>query len=375
MASMTRRDRLMTIYRGDAPDRSPIRLWGAEPGQELLHPAYEPVRDRAVALTDLVLHASSAFRLYGGAREDEFVTSTERPTDSPEWVEIVSTHHTPEGELTSVHTRSTCRKPGYDKEYLLKEPSDIRKLLSLPYEPFEFSAEQFNNAERELGDAGIVVFALDHAMYGLQRLIGSENLALWSVECPDLLLEAMTVFQGRIIDHARAAFEAGLKPVMGWAGPELCVPPLMGPRDFDRFVFDLDKPLMDLIHDRGGYVWIHSHGDMSLVLERFVEMGTDVLNPIEPPPVGRITLAEAFEMVGDRMGLEGAIETHDLMVGSPDLVRDRIRQSLEAGAGRRFILCPSTGYMEDVEPSERFISNMLLFVEEGVRYAEELAAS
>ena len=217
----------------------------------------------------------------------------------------------------------------------------------------------------------MAIFGLDHAMYGLERLIGSENFAFWSIDCRDVLLEGIEVFSQRIREQVIQAFEAGLEPAFAWVGPELCIPPLMSPKDFEDFVFRFDKPLIDLIHERGGYAWAHCHGKMGPVLERFVEMGVDVLNPMEPPPMGDLTLEEAFALVGDRMGLEGNIETHELMSASKERIRDLVREAIEAGRGRRFILCPSSGYMECPKPEARLIENLLTFIEEGVRCAEE----
>jgi uroporphyrinogen-III decarboxylase len=172
--------------------------------------------------------------------------------------------------------------------------------------------------------------------------------------------------------HVEAALAAGIRGVFGWVGPELCIPPLMPPAAFERYVFAVDKPLVDRIHDAGGRVWVHCHGRMKPVLKRFADMGIDVLNPIEPPPMGDITLPEAFEAVGGRMGLEGNIETHDFMTAPKDVIREKVRAALDAGRGRRFILCPSSGYMENVTPSPREIENWLCYIEEGVRYAEGL---
>jgi hypothetical protein len=312
--------------------------------------------------------------LHLGCRRDEFVAVEERPTDSDEWVDVVVTYHTPEGDLRTIARRSTVGKPGYDMEYLLKDPGDIKKLLSIPYEPFPFLPERHIESDTAVGDRGIAVFGLDHAMYGLQRVIGSENFAMWRIECDDLMMEAMTVFATRIRKHVMRALETGLRPVFGWVGPELCIPPLMSFDDFDRYVFALDKPLCDLIHDGGGYVWVHSHGRMGGLLERFVEMGVDVLNPIEPPPMGDVTLEDAFDVVGSRMGLEGNIEAGDLMIGDEDDVREMIHDALMAGRGRRFILCPTSGYMEDPTPPETLINNLLLFIHEGVRFAEACGA-
>ena len=108
-----------------------------------------------------------------------------------------------------------------------------------------------------------------------------------------------------------------------------------------------------------------------MVFESFVEMGVDVLTPLEPPPMGDVSLEEAFGRVSDRMGLEGNIETHELMTATRERMCDLIYEAIQAGGGRRFILCPSSGYMEWPYPEDRLIENLLLFVREGVRCAEQ----
>lgn len=372
MRRMTGRERLETIFNGGVPDRPALKLWGCDSERRPRHADYGPIHDLGLRTTDLVFSAQSPFALYGGRRAAESTESRRRPTDSPEWAEQVTVIHTPLGDLEEVFLVSTGNRPGYHKTYYLKEPADIRKLLSLPYEPFAFSLEHWQRRRAGVAGNGIVMFGLDHAMYGLQRLIGSQNFALWSWEAEDLMLEAMRCFAARIQAQAQAALAAGVRGVFGWVGPELCIPPLMSPAHFDRYVTALDKPLIDLIRNAGSHVWVHCHGRMTPVLERFVAMGVDVLNPIEPPPMGDMTLDQAFAKVGQRMGLEGNIETHDVMMGTPEVLRPKIAAALAAGRGRRFILCPCSGYDENVEPKPHEISNWRFFLEEGLRQAESL---
>jgi hypothetical protein len=373
MVTMTRRERLTAIFEGRVPDRPAVKVWGAGTRQDAcVHPAFEPVRDRAVELTDLFRGAGSPFDLYCGVDAAKRIETRTEPTADPAWELHITTYHTPEGDLRQVFRASTRRRPGYVMEHPLKEPGDIRRLLSIPYVPYPFDASGYARVDGELADAGLPLFGLDHAMYGLQRLAGSESFALWSLECEPLLLEAMEVFAQRVRQHTGAAIDAGIRGVFGWVGPELCIPPLMSPAAFERYVFALDAPLIELIHAAGGRIWVHCHGRMGPVLERFADMGIDVLNPLEPPPMGDVTMAEAFARVGARMGLEGNIETHDLMTAAPDVLRARIHATLEAGRGRRLILCPSSGYMENVEPTPAEIDNWMLFIEEGVRYAESM---
>ncbi|MFW6061014.1 MAG: uroporphyrinogen decarboxylase family protein [Phycisphaeraceae bacterium] len=374
MSTLTRRQRLQKIFAGEVPDRPAVKLWGAAPGQHVKHPAYEPVRDTAVELADLTLPGASPFDLYCGRHAERLTETREEPTDDPAWVHRIGTYHTPEGPLRTVSWHSTRGRPGYVAEHLLKEPEDIRKLLSMPYEPYPFDADCYLAEDRRVGDAGIVIYGLSHAMYGLERMIGSENFALWSFDAENLMLEAMAVFAERIRAEAQRVIDAGLRPVFGWVGPELAIPPLMSVDHFRRYVYELDKPLIDMIHDAGGYVWVHCHGKMSPVIKLFAQMGVDVLNPIEPPPMGDVTLDEAFAMTGERMGLEGNIETHDLMTGTPALVREKIDAALASVKGqRRLILCPSSSYMENPQPPGQLIENLLCFVRYGVEAAERLA--
>jgi len=216
-----------------------------------------------------------------------------------------------------------------------------------------------------------VMFCLDHAMYALQRLIGSENFALWSLEAEDLMREAIRAFSARLEDHVKAALQAGVRGVFAWIGPEVCIPPLMSPGAFRKYVVDVDKPLIDLIHDGGGRVSVHCHGGMRAVIQGFLDMRVDVLHPIEPPPMGDITLPEAFDILGDRMAVEGNIQTHDIIVGTRDALRETIHAALDAGRGHRHILCPCSGFVDNPDPPPNEVENWLLYIREGVRYAEQ----
>lgn len=222
MRHMTRRERLTAIFNGVIPDRPAVKIWGAGPGGPLRNPGFERVRQLALAKTDLMVSAGSPFSVYAGRFADERITWVEKPTDDPEWVVVDKTYDTPLGALRELSHLSKVGKPGYVHEHMLKEPDDIRKLISLPYEPHVFDAATYRAADAAVGDAGIAMFGLDHAAYALQRLAGSENVALWSLTDEDLMLEAVSLFARRLRDHAAAAIAAGLgTAVFGWVGPRV----------------------------------------------------------------------------------------------------------------------------------------------------------
>jgi hypothetical protein len=283
MKQLTSKQRVMRIFENKETDRPALKLWGLDPRVPPLHDKYKPVIDAALKYTDLFVNASSPFHLLAGRNCENHVFSEEVKTPSPHWIDKITTVQTNKGNLRAVHRVSTIGEPGYCTEYLVKEPRDIEKLLSLPYHPIPLNMDGYNRAEREIGDAGIVMFYLPHAAYGFQDLCGSENIVYFKNDEPELVNEIVDTFSQRIRHQAEAVINAGYKPVFSWVGPELFIPPLMGPQDFENFVFRFDKPLCDLIHNGGGYVWVHCHGKVAGFIQRFIDMGADVLNPLEPP--------------------------------------------------------------------------------------------
>jgi len=367
---MTRRERLMAIFEGRIPDRPAVRVWGLDFYWDLIHPAFGPIREKAFAITDVITESKAPFDLFCGVHSLKLTKTWEEKTASSEWVDEITTIQTPKGVLRQVYQKSTLNKPGYHKEHFVKDAADVEKLLSLPYEAFPCTADDYLRDTAKMGDDGIVIQGIDNPAFGLHRLMGSETIAYLSVDNRDLLMALAGRFARRVREHVNQVLATGIRPVFGWVGPEIAIPPLMSVNDFEEIVFQNDKNTIDVIHNAGCRLWVHCHGDMSPVLERFADMGVDVLNPIEPPPTGRITLEQAFARVGNRMGLEGNIEVHDVMTLSREALGKKIEEAVRAGAGKRYILGMCSGYMEDPFPTPRLIENLMFFVEEGVRLAE-----
>ncbi|MGI6202524.1 MAG: uroporphyrinogen decarboxylase family protein [Eubacteriales bacterium] len=368
---LTSRERIMRIFQNKEIDRPGFKLWGANLGDYLLHPAYRPVRDLAIEKTDLFIGYGAPFHIYCGQRWQEQVEVYDKDTEHPTWKERHVIFHTPKGDLHSVDRISTVGEPSYTVEYMIKEPEDIDKLLSMEYEPFEFDLEGFFERQAEVGDRGVVLFGLDHAAYALQRLTGSETLAYFTVDCRDKVHEAISVFSARIREHLKKVLSAGVTGPFEWVGPELFIPPLLSPQDFMDFVYRYDKPLCDDIHNAGGYVWVHCHGKVANFIEHFINMGVDILNPLEPPKNGDIDLEAAIAKYQNRIGWEGNIEIQEILQASPERLKELIEKCVDAGSkSGRFILCPSAGYMEYPFPDERYISNLLLYLEYGYECVE-----
>jgi hypothetical protein len=171
--------------------------------------------------------------------------------------------------------------------------------------------------------------------------------------------------------HVKKILDTGIEAPFAWVGPELFLPPLMAPNDFQSFVHRYDKPLCDMIHNANGHVWVHSHGKVANFIESFIDMGVDILNPLEPAPNGDVCMKEIVSRYGNRIGWEGNIEIQELLLSEPERVRTLVDTCVaQAADSGRFVLCPSAGYNEYPFPTQRYIDNLLLYLRCGLEAVE-----
>ena len=368
---MTSRERLMAAIRREEPDRVPVKIWGLNRKLEARHPSFQPIIDAGLRGTDFVGTWSMKRGWFLSAEVPEAHVE-ERPTHREEWVETVTTHETPEGPLTSSHLKNIHGKPGYRKEHMIQSREDWKKVMSVPYEPIREDCSGFAEADHEMGDEGIVMIATgSHPLYNVNQHIGSELFAIWSLAERDFLHEMLDEMLRRQMDYIKWILSQGVCGVFSYVGPELCIPPLQSVRDFREFVVEYDRQFIDVIHESGGWVWCHSHGDMGPVVDGFVDMGVDCLNPCEPPPAGSLTLAQIRERVGHKIALEGNIEARDLYMDTPEQIREKVRTAIREGApGGAFILCPTSGFMEWPQTTQKVVDNWLAYIEAGREYGE-----
>jgi uroporphyrinogen-III decarboxylase len=200
-------------------------------------------------------------------------------------------------------------------------------------------------------------------------LIDEMVLPVWTLEHRGLLRELLDVAQQRILDELRYCLDRGAGPLYYFNGPEYALPPLMSPADFEEFVVEYDRRLVELVHSYPGtYVIVHSHGRVNRFLERFASLGLDGLNVLEPPPMGDTVLAEAKQRIGDRVCLIGNVQYDDLARGTPEQVDRLVIDAIDQGApGGGFILSPCAAPYERPLP-ERASANLIRFLETAHRY-------
>lgn len=305
-----------------------------------------PHNDSSYDRLKAYLEAHSELKRGWNGRAFESSYSVERFTEpySEDFRLDVTVMHTPAGEFRSSRYTSLKGQPGMRHEYFLKTREDAERYLSLPIPNFSGDVASFFSAVREVDTRGIVDVSLGYNPAAVvAELFGSETFALMTATDRDVV-HALCDRARRIAEERiRFLLARGIGPYFSMLGQEYVTPPLHGPKDFYDFNVRYDKPIVDLIHNAGGAIHIHCHGSLGKVLKGFVDLGADVLHPIEAPPMGDVTPSQAKDSLGEAVCIEGNIQIADMYDRTPDEIREQTRRLIETAFGehKNLILSPS----------------------------------
>jgi len=134
----------------------------------------------------------------------------------------------------------------------------------------------------------------------------------------------------------------------------------MSPATFDSFFRPRLQRFYDLGHEFGCKVMMHSCGSTRLLQPRLIEMGLDVLDAVQPEPVG-MDPEELKRESGDRLTFCGMISTqHTLPHGTVEECRAEARHRLDViGRGGGYIFAPAHAIQPDTP-----LENVLAIYEE-----------
>jgi len=113
-------------------------------------------------------------------------------------------------------------------------------------------------------------------------------------------------------------------------------------------------------------VFYHSDGDFTAIVPDLVEIGVNVINPVQPDCMDALALKRTF---GDQLALWGTAGTAALWDhGTPDQVRAEVKHRIETLGPAGLLLCPA--YDIDFAPRE----NILAFAEATASYGKNNGA-
>ncbi|MBT3378452.1 MAG: hypothetical protein HN742_01840 [Lentisphaerae bacterium] len=371
---MTRQNRWLTAASFREADRVPIELQISAAARK------RPECERIVAFIDD--GADNFLGMPGGAQWGFFGLTTEYSEEVTEDVpgeyrRKRKVHRTPVGDFHAItkHFYPHVDSPDFQWERrFIHTLGDLERLADAPREVRAFNPEAFAEALAQDDGRAARCLGVPHPLGGLVRQGNMQEAYMWLAGEKQVMHRFLQRVNEQIRDTILAMGEAGMAPWFQVCAHEMLIPPWMGHRMFDEFVFHYDKMVNDAIHQIGGKLRAHCHGNCMDFLDKMADMGIDAIEPLEPAPFGDVDLAEAKIRMDGRMMLSGNIPSQNFPSCSPDDVRQWVREAVrDAAPGGGFAL-RTTGGHAGVNPElddatfKNIIRNVETYIEAGLEY-------
>ncbi len=158
-------------------------------------------------------------------------------------------------------------------------------------------------------------------------LRGMENLMMDFIMNPLFvheLFEIITDFNLKLLENLKVYPIDGVRFSDDWGGQRGL---LMSPETWRIFIKPYLKIMYDRAHTLGYDVFIHTCGDVTLLLEDLIEIGVDVFNPFQPEVMD---IEKIIEKYAGKLAFNGGLSIQKtLPFGSSKEVRDEVIHRLK----------------------------------------------
>jgi uroporphyrinogen decarboxylase len=129
---------------------------------------------------------------------------------------------------------------------------------------------------------------------------------------------------------------------------------MIAPNQLRKYVFPIQKEVVDIAHSEGIPFILHSCGELNLVMDELIDdVGIDakhsfedVIEPVE----------EIVQRFGQRIAIIGGVDMDLLASGTEEQVRERTREILEACATSGAYILGSGNSIANYIPVEHFLA-------------------
>ena len=376
---MTGRERFLAVLNGTTPDGPPITLFIQHQGHFIsqVYPDISPfdgaALDAAVADYQQSLGLDVFVRILFdidegaampregldvGKQSKNWSVKEERYTDQG----IQKTKYvisTPQGELTQELATNEIH-PGTFLHACTKKPIATQSDLSIARE-FEPSCgsvfsqlvkERVQSAIAKVGNSGIVgVWAPNNVFNNAARLVELESLYCLFLTEPSFFQDLMEFSLSRTLPYVDAIADSGADVliVSGNIGGGF-----MGREMYETYLLPYEKRFFDHCRSRGIKTLLHNCGEVMNLVESYLELGVDWVEPFSPVPLGDADLRVVLDAVKGRYVVTGGVDqVNVLQNGTVDEIvratQDRFR--IGAASGYPFVL-QSADFLEYGTPLE-----------------------
>lgn len=354
---MNGRERILTVLKGELPDRVPVSLFVQEEFLSLLYPVRKTdrVKDAVECARyfqfDVMTRSKMFSKPYFMKKsylnwELQFSTRL----NSGKYYEIYEIK-TPGKTLRQVEVGPDIgnRVGGIHlstREYLIKDESDldafIRYVPAIDQDTVEEVKQYCSWSKTVIGDIGISAPWGMGSVYNLAATFREvTELMMDPYEYPDFYTAYMNKLTEMIIQFDTLLASEN-RDAVGIQG-NIANSAVIGKDYFRKHIFDYEKRVVNAIHQAGSFTVYHNCGKAEVLQECYVDLGLSAWETVSEPPQGDNNLAKAKEKIGHSITLIGNLDQVDfLKTATEKAVEERVEQILSIElSGRDPVLSPT----------------------------------
>lgn len=222
-------------------------------------------------------------------------------------------------------------------------------------ELYRASEEMIRQFKDEYWIVGVTVTTIFETAWALR---GLSQMMIDMAMNPDLANRILDIPYDYHLTAAKRLVEMGVDMI--WTGDDMgaqdkmLISPEMWRKYFKPRMADFVAELKEINHEVK--IAYHTDGDISPIIPEFIEIGIDVLNPVQPASMDPAKLKKKF---GGQLCFWGSIDVqHTLPFGTPEEVKAEVLERLRTiGRGGGLILSP-THHVQLDTPLENFWAMM-----------------
>ncbi len=389
---LTSSKRILAVYRGQKTDRIPIGSpiswspmrdikkekpggWRADPGfirvAELVEEYCDPVPQPYNPMP-LPCATEISYQRFLEAPA-KYIEKCPEKKIGPNRYEQTFILHAPKGELFWTFHRDEGVETNWDMHRPIETPRDVEIMLSVPFyvgqgKPEDY--EPFRQYRKEMGKDCLGGGSVNTMVAMLCGVMEYELMLEWILSEPILIQMLADAWLERTWANVDFQLRQGVGPFWHFNGIERASPPMMGPKQWKKYVEPYDGEIMRRIKQRDpeAKIHVHCHGKVKTLLDSFVKMGVDSTDPVEPPDQGDIEFEEAKQFYAGKMTLVGNIEFLWMETLSPDEIEEKVKSAIRLGGKEHTILLPSATPVE--AHTAKFLANAERYIKAGLKYGK-----
>jgi len=361
---MTSRDRILAVLRREVPDRVPIvpdeafmmpARYTGKPFWEVFVNEDPPLWKAKIALQERFGHDLILYHELLGAVPEDPPRHTRVLDRAPDRWTVETEVRTPRGNLTQRKVVFRAQAPWASKPWITDPESETDAFLATLTDPWLKDSSPADELRQALGDKGILAggasVPLAWWLYAREDL---SNSVLDFYDRKPLVERAMAAYEEWALEWVRAVCVRA-KPDLMMFGGSVASMSVTSPDLYRRYALPFLCKAVEICKRHGVFTGVHMCGRSSQALPMMAEAGIDLMEPLEAPPGGNVSLAEVKKQYGDRMVLKGNVNTFGTLVrGSVEDVLVEARQCIvDAAEGGGFILSSGDQVPGDT-PEENF---------------------